>query len=66
MYLALESTVKREAVRVADQVITAFKDSLDRAGLKARLEMTYTITTFPDEAPNEDAYLTKIISRKAA
>jgi PAS domain S-box-containing protein len=65
VYLALESMVKREAARIADQVIAAFQESLAREKLEPRLRMSYTITGFPEEAADEDAFLEKIF-REAA
>jgi hypothetical protein len=65
MYLALESTVKREAARVAEKIIAAFMESLAREKLESRLRMTYTIAGFPDETDDEDAYLGKVFKREA-
>jgi hypothetical protein len=60
MYLALQSMVKREGARIADRVVAAFQESLVREGLSDKLRMTYTIFGFPEEAPDESAYLRKV------
>jgi PAS domain S-box-containing protein len=66
MYLALESTVKREAARISDKIITAFEESLAREGLLSKLKMTYAISGFPDEAADEEKYLRNVFDREAA
>ena len=65
MYLALESAVKSEAARVAEQIVSAFQKSLAREGLASQLRMTYRVTAFPDEAPQEDAFLEKVFNPEA-
>ncbi len=66
VYLALQSTVKREAVRVAERVEEAFEEYLSRQKPKGKLRMTYTVTGFPEEAKDEEAYLSKIFRPEAA
>ena len=66
MYLALESTVPREGARIADRIVAAFKDSVVREGLNARLQMTYAISGFPDETADEERYLRNVFDREAA
>ncbi len=66
VYLALQSTVKREAARIAERVEEAFEENLARQKPKIRVRMTCTITGFPEEAKDEEAYLAKIFRQEAA
>jgi PAS domain S-box-containing protein len=66
VYLALQSMVKREGARVADRIVAAFEANLVREKLQSRFRLTYTITGFPDEARDEEAYLSHVFDRKAA
>src|ERR1019366_3653131 len=64
VYLALQSTVKREAVRVAERVEEAFEDYLSRQKPKVKFRIAYTVTGFPEESKDEDAYLSKIFRQE--
>ena len=66
VYVALRSMVEREGERIADRVVAAFDESLAREKLKNKMRLSYTITGFPEEAGDEDAYLGKIFRPEAA
>ncbi len=66
VYLALQSTVTREASRMAERVLTEFDDILARNKQAAKFQIICTITGFPEEAADEEAYLAKIFRRAAA
>jgi hypothetical protein len=64
MYLAMESTVKREADRMAERIVAAFQESLAKENLSSKLQMTYTIIGFPEETAEEEAYLRKVVRQE--
>jgi PAS domain S-box-containing protein len=66
MYLALESMVKREGARIADRIVKEFEENLVRERLSSKLQMTYTITGFPEEASDEDKFLKQVFQPRAA
>jgi PAS domain S-box-containing protein len=66
VYLALPSTVKREAVRVADRIVKAFQENLLREGLGSKINLSVVLLGFPEETPDEDVFLNKVYEQGAA
>lgn len=57
VYLALPSTVKREAVRVAERIVRGFEDALRRENIKRPLHMDYQACGFPEDAAREEDFI---------
>jgi len=66
LYMALQSTVKREAARIADRVVAAFQESLTSQKLDPHFHLACSIASYPEEAADEETFLGMIFKREAA
>jgi PAS domain S-box-containing protein len=64
IYVALESTVKKEAARLAELVCTGARQELASALLTLGLALHYEIKTFPEEHGDEKMYLTHLFTER--
>ncbi len=65
VYLAMPSTVAKEADRMALQIQTAFQEALAREGLASRLETRYRIANFPDDTVEPNSFLKSVLPHVA-
>ncbi len=66
VYVALPSTVKREANRVVERILRTFDENIVRMRLSGRLRMHYTLTGYPDDAADDELFLEKTFPAEAA
>lgn len=59
VWVALPSTIKREAQRVADRIARGFEEALAREHLQEHLRATQTLFGFPEDGPSEAEFLAR-------
>jgi PAS domain S-box-containing protein len=57
MYLGLASTVRQEATRIAERIRDAFHEANSKGPRSWKLQMSYTLTEFPGDAKDPEAFL---------
>jgi len=61
LYLALEGTVRREAMRLVGQITAALHEATGGKG-----DLSFSVASFPEEEANEDTFLSLAIARSPA
>ncbi len=62
LHVGLQSMVKKEAERIAGQILETARKELARKLQTLGMTLTYAITSFPEDAAQESAYLAKIFT----
>lgn len=62
LYVGLQSTVKREAERIANHVLETARKDLARRLQRSGASLTYSVTAFPEDAAQEADYFKKVFS----
>lgn len=66
VYVGLPSTIKREAFRVSERILRAFENNVEKQKLAGRLRMTPVLTSFPEDAAEEDLFVEQAIPLEKA